>query len=254
MSRPTPGDGTVAVVPRWPGQTLALLRRELVAYFLSPMSYLVWGVFLVAAGYLFATSLRDGGSASMAATFSHIGLLLVFVCPLLTMHLVAEEQKMGTLEVLMSDPVGEAAVICGKFAAAYVFLMIMLLPTTCYPLILYAAGKPDLGPVLAGYIGLAVLGALFVSVGLLASASTSSQIAAAALSFTILLLFWALSRAARAASPGTLQDALSYLSAFSRFNDFRRGLVDTRSIMYCFSLAWLSLFLATRLVGMRRLR
>jgi ABC-2 type transport system permease protein len=130
----------------------------------------------------------------------------------------------------------------------------MLLPTAAYPAVLAITGQPDPGPVVAGYIGLVLLAALFVAVGIAASALMSHQIAAAAVAFTVLFLFWVLGRAADTLSPGTLRDSLDYLSAFSRFSAFRRGLVDSRSVVYCASLTALCLFLAVRALGLRRLK
>jgi ABC-2 type transport system permease protein len=236
------------------GQAGALFRRELGAYFLSPMAYVVWVVFLVACGYLFATSLRDGGTASLDNALTNMSLLLLFVVPLLTMRLVAEELRLGTLELLLTDPISDAAIIIAKYAAAVVFFGVMVLPTAAYPLVLLVTGQPDPGPLLAGYLGLLLSGALFVAVGLAASALASHQIAAAALSFVVLFLFWILGRAADTLSPGVLRDVLDYLSAFSRFAAFRRGLVDTRSVIYCVSLTALCLFAAVRGLGLRRLK
>lgn len=235
-------------------QFSSLFRREIAAYFLSPVSYIVWAVFLIASGYLFATSLRDGRQATMSGTFSQMALLLVFITPLTTMHLIAEELRLGTLEVLLSDPVAEKTIVAAKFGAAWLFILIVFVPTLAYPLVLAFTGQPDPGPVTAGYIGLALLGGLFAAVGLLASALSSSQFAAAAMSFTVLLLFWALGRAADALGPGTLGDVLAYLSAFSRFAAFRRGVVDTRTVIYCLSLTALCLLVATRLLQLRRLK
>ena len=235
-------------------QLWAVLKRELAAYFLSPMSYLVWAVFLVAAGYLFATGVRDGGAASMSGAFTNMGLLLLFVAPLLTMRLIAEELKLGTLEILLTDPVGDATVIVGKYLASVVFFGAMLSPTLAFPAILAALGQPDPGPVVAGYLGLVLLGGLFLAIGVLTSAATANQIAAAATSFTVILISWGMGRAAESAGPGRLRDALDYVSAFSRYDAFRHGLVDTRSVVYFATVAAFALMAATRALGLRRLR
>jgi ABC-2 type transport system permease protein len=235
-------------------QLWALFARELGAYFMSPMSYLVWAVFLFASGYLFATGVRDGGAASMAPCFTSIAMLLLFVAPMLTMRLIAEELKTGTLEILLTDPVGDATVIVGKYAAAVVFFAAMLTPTLAYPVVLAGIGQPDPGPVVAGYLGLCLMGALFLAIGTMTSAVASNQIAGAALSFTILLLFWALGRAADSVGPGSLRDILDYVSAFSRYAAFRRGLVDTRSLFYFTSVGIFALLVAIRALGLRRLR
>ena len=236
------------------GQLWAVFKRELAAYFLSPMSYLVWAVFLVAAGYLFATGVRDGGPASMAQAFTSMGLLLLFVAPLLTMRLIAEELKLGTLEILLTDPVGDATVIVGKYLASGVFFGAMLSPTLAFPAILAALGQPDPGPVMTGYLGLLLMGGLFLAIGVLTSAATANQIAAAATSSMVILISWGLGRAAESVGPGHLRDALDYVSAFSRYEAFRHGLVDTRSVIFFATCAAFALFAATRALGLRRLR
>jgi ABC-2 type transport system permease protein len=235
-------------------QLWAVCRRELAAYFLSPMSYLVWAVFLVAAGYLFATGVRDGGPASMSAAFTSMGLLLLFVAPLLTMRLVAEELKLGTLEILLTDPVGDATVIVGKYLASLFFFAAMLSPTLAFPAILAALGEPDPGPVMAGYLGLLLMGGLFLAIGVLTSAATSNQIAAAATSFTVILISWGMGRAADSVGPGSLREVLDYVSAYSRYDAFRHGLVDTRALIFFATVAAFALFAATRALGLRRLR
>ena len=234
-------------------QWRALFRRELAGAFLAPMSYLVWAVFLIASGYLFATSVRDGAPASLDGTFMSMGLLLLFVCPLLTMRLIAEERKQGTLELLLTDPTLEGLIVTSKYAAALAVFTAMLTPTLAYPLVLTAIGQPDLGPVVCGYLGLWLLGGLFLAVGLLASSLTQNQIAAASLSFTVLLLLWALARAADSVAPGTLHDVLAYISAFTRFADFLRGLVDTRALVYFVSGTALCLYGARLNLGLVRL-
>jgi ABC-2 type transport system permease protein len=236
-----------------PGQLWAVFKRELAAYFLSPMSYLVWAVFLVAAGYLFATGVRDGGPASMALSFTSMGLLLLFVAPLLTMRLVAEELKLGTLEILLTDPVGDATVIVGKYLASVFFFAAMLSPTLAFPVILAALGEPDPGPVMAGYLGLLLMGGLFLAIGVLTSAVTANQIAAAATSFTVILISWGMGRAADSVGPGPMREVLDYVSAFSRYDAFRHGLVDTRSVIFFTTVAAFALLGATRALGLRRL-
>ena len=235
-------------------QFQALFQRELAAFFYSPMSYVVWVVFLIASGYLFAISIRDGGQASLYSSFTDIAFLFVFIAPMITMRLIAEEAKLGSLEILLSEPTHEVLIITAKYAAALVFLMVLITPTVAYAFILSAVGSPDVGPIISGYFGLFLFGSLFIAIGILFSSMTNHQIAAAAASFTLLLLLWAISRAADAIAPGTLRNVLSYVSAFSRFSDFRRGIVDSRSMVYFVSSTLLFLFLATRVLGLRRLR
>ena len=251
----SPDVRTPAIRPSRVGAQLwALFARELGAYFMSPMSYAVWASFLAVSGSFFATGVRDGGWSTMAPTFTATATLLLFVAPLLTMHLVAEELKTGTLELLLTDPVGDATIILGKYFATVVFFAAMLAPTLAYPLILVAIGEPDPGPVMAGYLGLVLMGMFFLAIGIMTSAVASNQIAAAALCFAILSLFWGLGRAADSAGPGSLRDVLDYVSAYGRYEAFRRGLVDTRSLIYFTTLAGFALLCATRALGLRRLR
>jgi len=240
--------------PNFFGQAWAVFRRELNLYFLTPMSYLVWTVMLVAAGYLFVTTLKDGGPASMADTFSDLGFLLVFAVPLLTMRLVAEELRQGTLEVLLCEPMGESAIVLGKFLAAWVFVLVLLLPTLTYPVALHVMGNPDIGPVMAGYLGLGLLSMVFVAIGLWSSTATSNQIAAGTLSFAFLFILWLLGRATDSLSEGWINDVLAYLNAVARFDPFRSGIIDSRSLVYILSLTALYLFLSVRFLGLRRLR
>ncbi len=240
--------------PVFLGQVWAVFRRELTLYFLSPMSYLVWTVVLVASGYLFVTSLSDGGQASLVRTFSQMGFFLVVAVPLLTMRLVAEELRQGTLEIVLCEPMGESAVVLGKFLAAYCFLLVLLSPTLAYPFALQRIGDPDPGPIYAGYLGLCLLSMLFVAIGLWTSTATSNQIAAGTLSFALLFVFWLLGRAADSLGEGLTSEVLLYLSAFTRFDAFRRGMIDTRTLAYIFSLTAFYLFLSVRFLGLRRLR
>jgi len=234
-------------------QFKSLFIREVQAYLYSPMSYLVWAVFLIGNGYLFVTSLKDGGAANLDNVFNSMAILLIFVIPLLTMRLIAEELKLGTLEVLLTDPISEMLIILSKYLASVSFLIIMLLPTLAYPLILSRIGQPDPGPILGGYLGLICMGSFFLAVGLLTSTLTSNQVGAATLSFIILLVFWLLGKSTETLGPGLLREILDYTSAFSRFSSFRRGVIDTRSIIYSQSLITLCLFISIRLLYLRRL-
>lgn len=236
------------------GQFGALFRRELRAYFLSPISYLVWVVFLLAAGWLFVMPLRNGALASLSPTFERTAFLFIFVVPLLTMRLLAEEYRLGTLEVLLTDPVRERTIVLAKYFASFVFFLVLILPTASFPLFLSGFGEPDPGPVAAGYLGLILLGALFLAVGLFCSAITMNTIGAAALSFTVLLLLWSLSLAGDSLAPGFWRDAFEYASVFHRYEDFRRGMIDSRTIVWCVTLVAWTLTAGTFALSLRRRR
>jgi ABC-2 type transport system permease protein len=145
-------------------------------------------------------------------------------------------------------------VIVGKYLASLFFFAAMLSPTLAFPAILAALGEPDPGPVMAGYLGLLLMGGLFLAIGVLTSAATSNQIAAAATSFTVILISWGMGRAADSVGPGSLREVLDYVSAYSRYDAFRHGLVDTRALIFFATVAAFALFAATRALGLRRLR
>jgi gliding motility-associated transport system permease protein len=242
------------VAPAGSSQLRALFRRELRSFFLSPISYLVWVVFLLTAGWLFVVGLRDHGPASLNALFERVAFLLLFVTPLLTMRLLADEHRLGTLEVLLTDPVRERTIVLAKYFAVLVFFVLMIAPTLAFPLILHALGEPDLGPIAGGYLGLLLLGALFLAIGLFCSAVTMNTIGAAALSFALLLLLWLLSLAADGMAPGLLRNVLEYSSAFLRYASFRRGVVDTRSLIWIVTLVVWMLTSGTYALALRRRR
>ena len=244
---------TVAA-PDGSGQFAAVFGRELRSYFLSPISYLVWVLFLLGAGFVFVIPLRNNAPASLAPAFQNISWLLMFVVPLLTMRLLAEEQRLGTLETLLTDPVRERTIVLGKYFASLVFFVLLLLPTASFPLILVALGQPDPGPIAGGYVGLLLLGALFLSIGLLCSVVTMNTIGAAALCFTLLLMLWLLGLAAESLAPGFWRDVLEYASAIRRFEPLRRGVVDTRSLVWGSTLIAWTLFVATFSLALRRRR
>jgi ABC-2 type transport system permease protein len=162
--------------------------------------------------------------------------------PLFTMRLYAEEKKSGTLEVLMTSPLSNLQIITGKFLGTLALYMIMLGFTLIYPLILFMYGNPDWGPIASGYVGLILMGAAFISIGGLCSSFTENQIVAAVISFGVLLFLWVISWASHFVGPG-LGDVLSYLSLIEHFDDFSKGIMDTKDIVFYLSFILFSLFL-----------
>jgi len=236
-------------------KTLALVRRELIAYFSSPLAYIVLTAFLFYNGYVFwliVSYLNDPRTQAMQPLKLLFGgtiffwLLLLFVVPVISMRLLAEERRTGTLEVLLTAPIGEGHVVIGKFLAAFVFWLFLWLPTVVYVLILASYSKIDWGPVLAGYLGIALMGLLFSAVGLLTSALTRNQIVAAIFAFAVLIVLFSVGLMENLATSQALKGVLSYMNLWDHMDDFARGLVDTRRIVYQLSLAGLFLFLATK--------
>jgi ABC-2 type transport system permease protein len=244
-------------------KSLALVQRELVAYFSSPLAYVVLTAFLFFNGYVFwliTAYLNDPRTQAMAPLKLMFGgtiffwLFLLFVVPVITMRLLAEERRTGTLEVLLTAPVSEAQVVVAKFVAAFIFYLFLWLPTWVYVFILGSYSNIDYGPVWAGYLGIALLGVLFSAVGLLTSALSRNQIVAAIFAFAVLIVLFSIGLLEQLATAPVLKSALSYMNLWDHMDDFSRGLVDTRHVVYTVSLAGLFLFLATKALEAKKWR
>jgi ABC-2 type transport system permease protein len=229
----------------------AIAQRELKSYFASPVAYVVTALFLVMSGYLFSAILVQSQEASMRFIMQNLSVIFLFIMPFLTMRLLAEEQRTGTVEILLTNPVRDHEVVLGKFIGATVFFLVMLVFTLYYPFLLITYGNPDRGPIMSGYLGLLLQGMAFLAVGLFASSLTQNQIIAAVLTFTVLLVLW-LAEAASNILGAPMRDILRYLSITSHFQDFPRGVIDTAHIVYFLSLVAASLFLATLSLQTRR--
>jgi len=230
-------------------------RRELAAYFLSPLAYVVLTAFGLAHGLLFALALVS--PMNLGDTVSYIFqvpiLLLVLAAPILTMRLLSEETRSGTIESLMTAPVTELEVVLGKFVGALVFMLVMYAPLAGELLYLRALGAYDVGPVLSSALGLFLLTGLFLSVGLLCSSLTRSQVAAAIVSFVLLLglqVVWNLTRDASSAAGRVLR----YVAPTWHYVSFLKGIVDTRDLVYFMALACLMLFLTVKALQLRKWR
>ncbi|MBM3129163.1 MAG: ABC transporter permease [Chloroflexi bacterium] len=233
----------------------AITQRELKAYFVSPIAYVVSALFLIAMGYLFALILINTREASLRNLFSNMIFVLLIVAPALTMRLLAEEQRMGTIELLLTAPVHDWQVVLGKFLGSFILFVVMLLaPTLYYVLILQVFGPPDYGPILTGYLGFVLIGAAYLAVGVFGSSVTQNQIIAFFVSLVILLLLWIADAAGGVFGPGAVSDALTYIALPRHFNDLFRGVVDTSDIVYAFSLVAIFLFLATQVLQTKRWR
>jgi ABC-2 type transport system permease protein len=233
----------------------ALIQRELLAYFSSPLAYVVLTAFLFINGYVFyliVAFLNDPRTQAMAPLKLIFGgtiffwLYLLFVVPVITMRLLAEERRSGTLEVLLTSPVSEGQVVAGKFIAAFVFYLFLWLPTWVYVLILRSHAAIDFGPVWAGYLGIALLGLLFLSIGLFTSALVRNQIIAAILAFAVLVVVFSLGLVENLATAPAIKGAIGYMNLWNHMDDFAKGIVDTRHVVYNLSLTGLFLFLAAK--------
>jgi ABC-2 type transport system permease protein len=251
---------------------LSIAKREIQAYFTSPIAYVVIAVFLLLTGFFFYSLVWWFNSQAMQMAqnpayfqqininqmvftplFHNISIILLLMLPLLTMRLFAEEKKIGTEELLFTSPVSVNQIIFGKFLASLAVLAVMLLLSGLLSIFTFAYGNPQIAPLLNGYLGLFLMGAAFIAVGLFFSSLTENQIVAAILTFGALLLFWVMGWAANAAG-GIWQDVLNYLSFFQHFDDMTRGILDTSDVVYYLSFAFFGLFLTHAVIQSRRWR
>lgn len=232
-----------------------IARRELFSYFYSPVAYAVMFLFLVVTGYLFLEDLQPGKVAGMRSVFERMVWLLVFAVPMLTMGLMAQEWSSGTIETMMTAPVDETDVIIGKFLGSLGFFVVLLLPTLLYVIVMAINSTPrfDVGPIISGYLGMFLVGAMFISIGLFCSSMTRSQIVAAVVSAAILAVITLVPMFAseRAGLPAFWRN-LSNAMVFRRYTDFSRGVIDTSHFVFFIAVTAVFLFLSTKVLESRR--
>ena len=231
--------------------TTTIALREFKSYLSSPMAYVVTGIFLALTGFLFSISPVTYSETSIRGLWEFGVIILLLLASVLTMRLLAEERKMGTLELLLTAPVRDSEVIMGKFLGSLGILTAMLALTFYYPILLWVFGDPDWGPIATTYLGLFLLGSTALAVGLFASSLTSNQIVAAVVTGGILFALWFIGGLADLL-PEALGEVVSYLSLSTYIPDFMRGVVDTRGIIYYLSTTVLFLFLAIRSLASSR--
>ncbi|MGB9592968.1 MAG: ABC transporter permease [Anaerolineae bacterium] len=233
--------------------TLTIARREIQAYFVSPIAYVVAAAFLAIMGYFFAMILYYSREATMRYTLGNMTTVLLFVAPILTMRLLAEEQRMGTIELLLTAPVKDWEVVLGKFLGSLALYACMLGVSLYFPLVLTMVGNPDPGPIVSGYVGMLLLGGALLSLGVLTSSLTQNQIVSAVLGVVLIILLWLVS-ALGDVTGAPLSGVFRYLALSEHFYDFFKGVIDTRDVIYYLSVIAAALFLATRVLETRRWR
>ena len=231
----------------------AVATRELRSYFLSPLAYVVIALFLALSGYLFALILANGREASLRGLVQNVSVLYLFIVPAISMRLLAEEQRTGTVELLLTNPVQEWEIVTGKFLASVMLVLVMLALTLVFPLFLFIFGNPDRGPIVTGYVGIFLQAAAFLSVGLWASSLTQNQIVAAIVSFALLLVLW-LSDNLGQFRGGTFGAIVSYTSVINHFQSFPQGVIQSNDVVYYLTLVLAGIVLSTLSLQSRRYR
>lgn len=256
---------------------LAIYRKEMGQYFVSPIAYVVGAVFLLLMGFVFRLilvsvieqsqqammqAMRFGGPTEfdvpgqvIRGFFGFAGTLTLFLLPMVTMGLYADERRRGTMELLMTSPLTDAQIVVGKFLGSLSLFALMLLPTAGYQAVLFLTSDP--APpwrlMLCGYLGLLLLGGVLIALGSFVSSLTENQIIAAVGTFGLLLMLW-LVDAAAGRSTGVVAQVLESLSILRGYESFTRGIVDTTNLVFYVTLIVLGIFLTVRSVDAMRWR
>lgn len=250
---------------------LAIASKELKTYFTSPIAYVLMGVYALPFGYFFYAlllyfdqqSTQGSGLAGappvnineqlIRPVFLNTMVIFLFVLPLITMRTYAEEKRSGTIELLLTAPLTDVQIILGKFFGSLGLYAAMLAITAVHIGLLFLFGTPEWRPILTTYLGMLLMGGCFISVGLLISSLTKNQIIAAMVTFVVFLMLWVINWVASFMGP-TTQAVLNYLSITDHLDDFTRGILDTKHLVYYISFITFGLFLTARSLDTERWR
>jgi ABC-2 type transport system permease protein len=250
---------------------LAIAEKELRSYFASPIGYILIGFFALLFGVFFYVYLMEfvrqsqqmmqfggGGGANVnqmmvRGLFQNTAVIILFVMPMVTMRTYSEEKRSGTIELLLTSPVTDLQIIVGKFIGALGLYVAMLAVTMLYMAILFRIGNPEWRPIAAGYLGLLLMGGCFLAAGLFISSLTKNQIVAGFMTFATFLLLWIINWFGESAGP-TARDLVNYLSITEHLEDFTRGIIDTKHVVYYLSFITFGLFLTAKSVDSERWR
>jgi ABC-2 type transport system permease protein len=251
---------------------LTIARKEIRAYFASPIAYVVIGFFALLYGWFFWALLSFferqsmqmgmgmGGQMTMNVNqmligplFMNASVVVLFFLPMITMRTYAEEKRSGTIELLLTSPVSDWQIILGKFLGAMLLFAGMLAITLIHVGLLFLYGNPEWKPVATGYLGLLFMGGCFIAVGLLISSLTKNQIVAGVMTFAVFLMLWVINWVGSFVGP-TAQAVLQHLSITDHFDDFAKGVVDTKHLVYYVSFIAFGLFLTAKSVDSERWR
>jgi len=243
--------------------TLTIWRKELNSYFRSPIDYGVMAFFGLISGYFFYVAIvffvqasiqsaMQGGGQPMSVNeqvirpiFSNISVIGLFLIPMITMRLFAEEKRTGTIELLVTSPIRDLEIIMGKWLAAMTLYAVMLGVSLLSMATLFVYGKPDWRPMAVGYLGLLLQGGCLLAIGTFISTCTKNQIVAGVAGFSVCLLLWVLDWMS-SFQDSVSAKAISYLSVLQHFDSFSKGVLDSKDIIYYFSAIFIGLFLTAR--------
>ena len=251
---------------------LAIASKELRSYFAGPIAYIAIGLWALLYGYFYVAILQFfvrnsmqmmgqmGGPQSMNVNqqlirplLQNVTIMMLFVLPMVTMRTYSEEKRSGTIELLLTSPLSDLQIIMGKFLGAMGLYAVMLLVTVPHIALLFIYGNPEWKPILTAYLGLLLLGGCFISLGLLISSLTKNQVVAGMTTFAVFLLLWIITWIGSFSGP-TVDQLTKYLSIIDNLDDFSKGVLDTKHLIYYLSFITFSLFLTAKSVDSERWR
>ncbi len=253
-------------------QIWIICKKELKSFFYSPVFYIITAFFLLVSGFFFYNILAWVNMQTMRMMqyqygmerinvnqllyepfFNNLTIILMFLLPLLTMRLFADEKKMRTDELLFTAPVTTWHLILGKYLATMIIYFLILFLTATFSVFVFLNGNPELTPLLTAYLGIFLIGAVFIAIGVFASSLTENQVIAAAISFSSILLIWVLSWVG-SSSNSLLVKFLSELSFFSHFQNLVKGVIELKDLIYYLSFSFFALYLTYTVFEFRKWR
>ena len=229
----------------------AITRKELLMYFVSPVSYAAFAFFFVIVSYFFAANFIGSQIVEVGLIFDSMSIISVFVVPFLTMRLISEELRQGTDELLFTSPANLTEIVLGKYIASLAVLLLLISVSFIYPLILAQYGTLDLPVMWLSYLGYFVLGATMMAVGLFASSLSSNQMVSGITALGILLLLWIVDWVGNSVFVDA-QPLIEQFSLIGRLGDLQRGLFDLSDILYYVTLSSLFIFLTVQVLARKR--
>jgi len=236
--------------------------RELTAFFVSPIAYILMGAYFIVVSLIFNYSVLGSMRAHLEPLFGSITWLTLFLCPLITMRLLSEEARSGTLETMLTVPITDLEITLGKFLGAFGFYTAIQVPTLVFVYVLARQGSPDYGTIISGYVGVLLLGALLISIGLFISAFTKNQVIAAFISIVTIFVLFIIGGLGRLVSADfslfgltiNIGKVIEYADASTHYMDFTKGLVMSQHVLYYVTLVVFFLFLTVRMVESHKWR
>ncbi|MCB1194963.1 ABC transporter permease subunit [bacterium] len=235
------------------GIIAALAKKELKSYFVSPVAYVLITIFLVLSNWLFFNTYFLDQQASMRLFIARMPWIFLFFIPAITMRVWAEEKKLGTIELLMTLPVKDFQAVLGKFIASFIFLFICIALTISVPITVAVTGAPDWGPIIGGYLGVLLMGAAYLALGLFISSVTENQIVAFIISLMCSFFLLIIGENFVLYSiPEFFVPLFEFLGIGSHFESISRGVIDSRDLIYYFSFIFFFLFMNVKSVESRK--